>query len=288
MSHLRNLNYWVTTPKSASHAPALALLCCYIFMSQALAQDPLRGAVTMAFGDISALKQKAEAGDPQAQVALAAALEDHHHPAEALTWYRKAAKTGNMDAIYNIGRMLLFGQTGIPHSETVQANPVEGIRLTYFAATNGYHKAIGNMSGAFERGLGVSADLTQAYAWFQLFCDLEPRAPLGQHRLNELALKMDSPSIQQAKRLAMLMKQGQWPPLLVSQLPDADSRLRLNGITLGGKVQLATINGKSLAIGETMVITGKPPVTLRLVKIEKDSVLVAVEGEDAPRRLFLR
>ena len=60
------------------------------------------------------------------------------------------------------------------------------------------------------------------------------------------------------------------------------SRLRLNGITLGGKVQLATINGKSLAIGETIVITGKPPLTLRLLKIEKDSVLVTVDGDDAP------
>jgi len=37
----------------------------------ALAQDPFKGVLTMAFGDVAALKQKAEAGGAAAQAALA-------------------------------------------------------------------------------------------------------------------------------------------------------------------------------------------------------------------------
>lgn len=55
------------------------------------AQDPLRDTLTMGMGDVTAIKQKAEAGDAAAQVTLGDALASRFHAGEALDWYRKAA-----------------------------------------------------------------------------------------------------------------------------------------------------------------------------------------------------
>jgi hypothetical protein len=63
----------------------------------------------------------------------------------------------------------------------------------------------------------------------------------------------------------------------------------LGGITFGGKRSLAVINGKSLSEGESASVSVKPgTLTVKCLKIEKDSVLIIVEGEDVPRLLHLR
>jgi hypothetical protein len=97
---------------------ASGLLACFTH-----AQDPLRGTLTMGLGDIAAIKQKAEAGDGAAQVALADSLASRFHATEALDWYRKAAAQGNVEGRYHVGDMLLFGASGIPDSFTVRPNP---------------------------------------------------------------------------------------------------------------------------------------------------------------------
>ena len=72
-------------------------------------------------------------------------------------------------------------------------------------------------------------------------------------------------------------------------IPDGDPRLRLGGITFGGRALLAVINGKTLSEGESATVSVKPgTVTIKCLKIEKDSVLISVEGEDSPRILRLR
>jgi hypothetical protein len=170
----------------------------------------------------------------------------------------------------------------------VAAAPSEGIRWTYIAATNFYTKAFGNLSGAFQRGLGVSTNLVEAYAWLQLYLDVDPNPGLGRLYLNQLALRMDAASIAQAKELAQRYKQRQWPPLLVRQMADQDSRLKLNGITWGGRIPLAIINGKSIAAGEgTTIQVGQKPLWIKVLKIEKSSVSISLEGENEPRVLKL-
>jgi TPR repeat protein len=164
----------------------------------AIAQDPLRGLMTMGFGDVAAIKQKAEAGDAKAQAALAGTLAHNWHSAEALEWYRKAADQGNTEAACQVGSLLLFGALGIPREQTVEANPTERLAWTFRAATNHRANAWWNMSKAF-------------------------------------------------------------------------------------------INGKTLGEGESAKFPVKPAaVVVKCIKIEKDSVLVAIEGEDAPRWLRLK
>jgi TPR repeat protein len=102
--------------------PLLVASAVLLFQT-AHAQDNLRGIMTVGFGDVAAIKQKAAAGDANAQVDLGSVLVQNFHPAEAIQWYRKAAEQGNPEAAYQVGHLLLFGAAGIPNDQTVKAKP---------------------------------------------------------------------------------------------------------------------------------------------------------------------
>jgi hypothetical protein len=56
-----------------------------------------------------------------------------------------------------------------------------------------------------------------------------------------------------------------------------------------GNRSLGLINGKTLSAGESAAVSVKPgTLTIKCFKIEKESVLITVEGEDASRFLHLR
>jgi TPR repeat protein len=96
--------------------------------SMVFAQNPLKEVVKMGFSDVAATKQRAEAGDAQAQLSLANTLSFNFKKAESLLWYRKAAEQNVVEAKSRLGEMLLFGDAGIPANQSVKANPSEGIR----------------------------------------------------------------------------------------------------------------------------------------------------------------
>lgn len=268
-----------------SSLAVLALLLTH----PALAQDNLRGTLTMGMGDVTAIKQKAEAGDAGAQVALGDALASRFHASEALDWYRKAAAQGNVEGEYHVGDMLLFGASGIPHNLSVSPNQTEGIRWTFMAATNLHAYACWNMGKALRQGLGVSTNLVAAYAWLSLFANTIPGSIVGRSQMNDLALQLDTGALQQAQNLAAQFKVGHWQAPTARAIPEGDPRLKLGGITVGGKVPLAVVNGKTLSEGESATIPVKPgTLKVKCLKIEKESVLITVEGEDAPRLLRLR
>ena len=107
--------------------------------------------------------------------------------------------------------------------------------------------------------------------------------------MNELALQLDTGALQQAQRLAAQFKAGHWQAPLIRAIPEGDARLKLGGITFGGRIPLAVINGKTLSEGESATVSVTPgTLTIKCLKIEKESVLISVEGEDAPRFLHLR
>src|SRR5712671_5367235 len=74
----------------------------FLLATAGYCQDPLQGALTMGLGDVAAIKQRAEAGDAKAQVALANALVSQFRSAEALSWYSKAAAQGNVEGQYHV------------------------------------------------------------------------------------------------------------------------------------------------------------------------------------------
>ena len=251
------------------------------------AQNPMGEVLKSAYGDVAATKQKAEAGDPQAQLSLADTLTFNFKSADALIWYRKAANQGLVEAKSRIGEMLLFGHVGIPSNQSVSPNPTEGIQWTFVAATNFNAKACLNMSKASENGIGVSTNLVEAYAWLQLYSNND--TIMGRVLLNQLALKLDTQSIQKAQAMAVEFKSGHWPAVSPRKIPEGDPRLKLEGIILGGTVALATVNGKTLAEGESATISlKKDSLKIKCVQIKQDSALILIDGEDRPRLLRLK
>jgi len=201
-------------------------------------------------------------------------------------WYRKAAEQGVVEAKSRLGEMLLFGDTGLPANQSVKANPPEGIRWTFEAATNQNVKAFLNMSKAFQNGIGVNTNLIEAYAWLQLYAEHE--SIMGRIRLNQMALKLDTKSLSEVQRRAAQFKAGQWQAPAARKLAEGDSRLKLNGITLG-KSPLAMINGKTLSEGESATISLKEMVLkIKCIQIKQDAVLISIEGESESRWLTLK
>jgi hypothetical protein len=99
---------------------------------------------------------------------------------------------------------------------------------------------------------------------------------------------MSTEDIQRAQSLAAAWKAGHWQPPVIRVTPEGDSRLKLNGISFGATNSLAVINGKSLQEGQSAKFILKPRIlTVKCLKIRKDSVLVSIDGEDQPRALLL-
>ncbi len=269
--------------RSLVTAAAIFLAC------QINAQDTGRGMMTMARGDLAAIKQKAEAGDAVAQVTLGDSLASLFRPSEALAWYRKAAAQGNVDAKYNIGQMLLSGAGGSPLNLSVHASPKEGLWWTFMAATNSHAGAWLNMARALRDGNGTGRDLVEAYAWATLYSETAQGSIMGRPEMNGLALTMDIASLQKAKAMADQFRAGNWQAALERAKREEASRFQLGGITLGGSRAVAVINGRTFWEGRSAKVQVKGG-TLRVecLKIEKDSVLVSVEGEKEPRLLRAR
>lgn len=265
-------------------APFLAL---FLTTSLSFAQDTIKEVLKASVSDVAATKARAETGDPSAQLSLADTLSFNLRKADALPWYRKAAENGVVESKSRLGEMLLFGGYGVPTSQNVPANPVEGIRWTYEAATNGNTKAWLNMSKAFQNGIGVNKNPIQAYAWLQLYAEADTIQ--GRVMLNQMALSLDSNAIQQAQALATECKNGHWPAISPRKIAEGDPRLKLEGITFGGKVTLATINGRTLEEGESATVSLKKDILkITCVQIKPDSVLVLIDGENEPRWLSLK
>jgi hypothetical protein len=257
-------------------------------VAQVVHSQNLRGTMITGFGDIATIKQKAEAGDARAQVALGDSLSANFYSLEALDWYRKAADQKDTEGAYHAGHLLLFGGVGIPKEQTVKPNPSEGIRWTFQAATNLDPNALHDMSRAYQQGLGVSSNAIQAYAWQQLYAETSPGSAVGKVELNQMALKLDTATIQQAQQLAAEFKQLRWSQPTSRALPN-ETNLKVSSIVLG-RPRLTVINGKTFEEGESgkVVMNPRGSVAIHCLKIEKDFVVLSVEGEDTPRRLTLK
>ena len=233
--------------------------------------------------EVLAIKQKADAGNVQAQITLGEKLAANHRPADALAWYRKAAAKGSVEADFRIGDMLLHGASAAGADQCIRVNAAEGVRRTFSAATNLHPRACRNMSQAFQHGLAVKTNLVEAYAW--LFLSAERNASAGRVELSSLALRMETRDIQEGQKLVKQFKNRHWPDLVLNKTVAITPGLRLDGITTGGSA-LAVINRRTLEAGESASIPVKGgTLVVKCLKIAEDSVLIEVAGEDAPRWL---
>jgi hypothetical protein len=272
---------------SQFRATIFVIFLALVFAMPVLAQSPITGILTAGLGDVAALKENAEAGSAEAQLNFGILLASRLRQKEALDWYRKAAAQGSIEAELRIGEMLLFGANGFP-TNSVQPNPAEGLRWTFMAATNRHPSAYNNMSKALRQGLGTSPDPVAAYAWLLLLSETPTGALLGRLEMNELALKMDTTDIRRAQNLAAEWRAGHWQAPVIPVSSKADPGLKLNGIVFGMTNSQAVINGQTLEEGESATFSLKPgPLNVKCLKIQKDSVLISIAGEDQPRILRL-
>ena len=231
----------------------------------------------------------ARASSEETEKLLASARTCVHNqkPAEALVWYRQAALAGSMDAVQLAGELFLRGQTSVTPEQSVPANITEGVRWTFWAATNMHPAACREMSRVYCEGLGGQTNLVYAYAWLRLFSELDPKA--GSTELDSLVRQLEPEQIREAQELVSHFKQQQWPPSPCKKVVEGDARLTLSGISLAGDKSLAVINRRSLARGETATLAlAKGELTLTCLEISADSILVDIAGENEARLLRLR
>ena len=273
--------------------PITIVISLFVLASNLRAQDASQYLSTTAFEDVAEVKRKAEAGDASSQYKLANLFTFQTRSADALKWYLKAAHQGDPESAYQVGRLLLYGSAGMPQDQAVAANPSEGIRIVFRAAKQGHRAAIYDMYRAYKEGRAVAKDIVQAYAWLQFEVNTSVGLLGSPHKyeLNQLALQVDVATSQEGKRLAALYRSGKWPEL-VAPAPKAPPKpslnLRLSAIA-PGQNPIACINGKVLAVGETATIPTKPQsCVLKCLRIDKDSVLVILEGETEPRELHFK
>lgn len=109
------------------------------------------------------LRERAEAGDAQAQLNFGALLATGRggtpDPAQAARWYRKAASQGNPSAQYNLGTLYAQG-------EGVKRDMSEAVRWWRKAAEQGVIAAQYNMGAASADGVGVDQSDAAAVYWF--------------------------------------------------------------------------------------------------------------------------
>lgn len=82
-------------------------------------------------------------------------------PAEAVYWYGLAATDGEAKALTNLGTLVARGQ-GV-----AKPNPDGAALLWWAAATRGELTAMFNLGAFWENGIGGTADLNKAKAWYQ-------------------------------------------------------------------------------------------------------------------------
>lgn len=261
------------------------LLALALFGNAAHAQRPAQPPAVAPLKAVAVTKQRADAGHIPSQITLASKLVANRHFADALVWYRQAAALGSSEAAYNVGNMLLFGMKAPVADQVVIPDPAEGVRWTFRAATNRHAGACRNMNIALQRGLGVKTNITEAYAWLQLYAESEPQR--GGPELDDLALRLDLTVLTNARKLAAQFKSRRWPELSVVTAPKFFLPLRLEGVTLAGENSLAVVNRRTLAAGETTQLPlVRDLIDVKCLEIRAESVLVEVEGEGQPRWLL--
>lgn len=136
------------------------------------AEDYEEGAKHIAAGDLVAamapLQKAADGGNAQAQALLAGIHAQSDAPADAATYYRKAAEQGNADGEFGLGSALVTGE-GVPKDVS------EGRKFIVRAAEQGHQLAISALAAAYiNGGLDIPEDAresAEAQRWIKAAAD---------------------------------------------------------------------------------------------------------------------
>ena len=188
-------------------AAALALSSFAIFWSPAVAEDDAfsKGAAAYQqeeYADAATwFRIAAKQGNVNAQIMLGGmyfqgkgVLEDD---AEAVKWYRLAAEQGHVDAQFILGYRYARGN-GVPENDT------EAVKWYRMAAEQGSAAAQFNLGSMYRNGQGVPQDFIECYKWYNLAAAQGSELAIGGKKvMREL---MTSAQIAEAQKLSAAWK----------------------------------------------------------------------------------
>lgn len=156
--------------------------------------------------DLAALKTKAEAGDAGAAYQLGRVIlkgeQGLPNYTEAARWLQVAADKDNADAMVSLAELYTVGRG-------VTNNPAEALRLHLAAARKGNTRAMYSLAGLYEEGRAVNKNQTLATRWHQLAA--ERGVALAQFNLGqryELGVGVKPDLVEAWKWLTLASKQG--------------------------------------------------------------------------------
>jgi len=129
--------------------------------------------------------QLAKAGDPDAKMAVAEALEaginTKADPAMAAKWYREAALTGNYEAQFHLAKLVSKGAPGL------KADKPTAIKLLDSAAKHGHALSENLLGQMLQNGDGLPKDEKAAVDWYKKAA--EQKLAVAQNNLGVMQLK---------------------------------------------------------------------------------------------------
>ncbi|MEI8289904.1 MAG: hypothetical protein WCH99_10560 [Verrucomicrobiota bacterium] len=199
---------------------------------------------------------------------------------EAAAWaYRKAAKTGNLNATFAAGDVLFLQAQSCTGRERI-LKLAEGLGYLFSAATNRHAQACAELANALQNGIGVATNMVGAYAWLAIAAQCDPTY---RSELDKLVIRLEPSEIIQAQRIAHDYLSGRWPSPVARPVEQGDSRLQIQGMTVGKKGALIILNGGTLGVGETIDVrtanNGGGKLVVSCFAIAPDHVLIEVAGE---------
>ncbi len=129
---------------------------------------------TLAPGTMRDWEQKARAGDPLAQnvtgIAYKCGIGVKQDHAASVKWLRMAAKQGEADAQFNLGRLYASEVDGVyKKARAVPANDVEALKWYQRSAEQGHTQAQVKLGQLYAKGNNeVPRDHIQAYKWLSV------------------------------------------------------------------------------------------------------------------------
>ncbi len=129
--------------------------------------------------------QLAKAGDPDAKMAVAVALElginTKADPAQAAKWYREAALTGNYEAQFHLAKLVDKGAPGL------KADKATAIKLLESGAKHGHAPSENLLGQMLQNGDGMPKDEKAAVEWYKKAA--EQKFAVAQNNLGVMLLK---------------------------------------------------------------------------------------------------
>ncbi len=139
----------------------------------------------------------AERNDPRGQSMLGVMLTNGRGVtadfAEAIKWFRKAAEQNSTHAQYNLGYMYAVGK-GVPRDDA------ESTRYYRLAAEQGDVASQRALASRYATGKGVPLDLVQALAWTKVIGD-----PAAKRQMLVFEKQMTPTQIAEASRVAQII-----------------------------------------------------------------------------------